>query len=100
MTIGAALKRRLRLLLLALFGCCLAITLCIHFYAAVKPDVAGMSWPVLVCFSVFGAVAYLLARIRCPACRESLYGTLDDIGLRRGEMTRCPYCRADFSSPA
>ena len=100
MTINESLRRRVRLLFLALMAVWAAIPVCVHFFGTIEPKVIGLPWPILLCGMGFAAVIYLLARTACPKCKESLYGTLDDIGLSNPQMSHCPYCRADFGESA
>lgn len=100
MTINESLRKRVRLLFAALLAVWIAIPICVHFFATIEPKLVGLAWPVLACGAGFAWVIYLLARTTCPKCNESLYGTLDDLGLSSGQMSHCPFCRADFEEPA
>lgn len=103
MTISNHLKRRIRSLLALLLATWLAIPLCDFLFTARAPLIAGIAWPILACFAVFAGVMYLLVRVRCPTCQESLFGIVGDIAFESAGEDRvrwCPHCRADFDAPA
>jgi hypothetical protein len=101
MTISDYLRRRVRFLLLALLGAWLAIPLSIAAFGPDAETSIGLPWPLFLCLPAFAGIMFLLARTRCPMCKDSLYGSVGDIGLsRQQELARyCPSCRADFHQP-
>jgi hypothetical protein len=89
-------------LLLALLIVWIAIPVSFLTFGSSAYAVAGLPWPVAVCALAFGGVMLLLAQLKCPACGDSLFGVLDEVGFSRDlDATRqCPYCQADFTQPA
>jgi hypothetical protein len=101
MTIGESLQRRVRLLFLALLLVWLAVPLSFVVFGASAETIIGLPWPIVVCAFAFATVMLLLAKVKCPLCSESLYGTLDDVAFSRDKdaARQCPSCRADYTQP-
>jgi hypothetical protein len=102
MTIRESLRRRVRLLLLALLIVWLAVP---SSMVVVGPDadtLAGLPWPIAACAIAFATVMFMLARVKCPLCSDSLYAVLDDVGFSRDLNTtcRCANCQGDYTQPA
>jgi hypothetical protein len=102
MTISNHLKRRIRILLALLIATWLAIPLSDFLFRTRAPQIAGISWPILASFAVFAGVMYLLVQVRCPNCKDSLFGIVGDIAfdsVGEDRVRWCPHCRADFDAP-
>ena len=102
MTISNHLQRRSRILLALLIVTWLAIPLADFLFHNRAPQIAGIPWPILAAFVIFAGVMYLLVQVKCPSCKDSLFGNVGDIAFDSVGADRvrwCPHCRADFDAP-
>jgi hypothetical protein len=102
MTISESLQRRARLLFLALAVVWLAVPVSFFIFGASAETIVGLPWPIAVCAIAFGTVMFLLTRLKCPKCSDSLYGVLDEVAFSRTNdaARQCPNCRADYTQAA
>jgi hypothetical protein len=101
MTIGSHLKRRIRRLSRVMFVAWLCIPLGFASFGQKATD-HDPPWPVIVVFPVFGLMALLLFRTRCPRCNGPLYGLAGNIAFpffHQRRVRYCPYFRVDFDEP-
>jgi len=91
MTIGSYLKRRVRCLSLTMIVAWLCIPLGFAIFGQKATD-HDPPWPVIVVFPVFGLIALLLFRTRCPRCKGPLYSLAGNIAFPFFGHRRVRYC--------
>jgi peptidoglycan/LPS O-acetylase OafA/YrhL len=101
-TINDYLKRRIRRLFVVIFVVWLCIPISMTFYGGGTTKGPGVPWPVAVFFPIFGVIALMLARTKCPRCKGSMYGLVGAIAFptfKKQRVCYCPYCGVNLDEP-